>query len=162
MITREGVLLRRLALIEAPRTLVDYEFLCFTSAVHWIRLPLAYLYPAPIEDSADVTWLLLEEAGQVSLIPLLSCLEEERHQVRQTFVTGGENIQNRPLDLALLILALSSLEHLTLVQPARSPEGCPEEGHAYSGLKDTRPLRVGSVRIDNSLSAINEVLSPPA
>ena len=41
-------------------------------------------------------------------LDLLSCLEEERHQVRHTLVVGGENIQNRPLDLALLVLALSS------------------------------------------------------
>ena len=98
----------------------------------------------------------------MSLVLLLPCLEEKRHQVRQIFVAGGENVQNRPLDLTLLVLALSSPEHLTLVQPARSPEGCPEEGHACSGLKDTGPLRVGSVRVDNSLSAVNGVLSPPA
>ena len=97
----------------------------------------------------------------MSLVLLLPCLEEKRHQVRQIFVAGGENVQNRPLDLTLLVLALGSLEHLTLVQPARSPEGRPEEGYACSGLKDTRPLRIGPVRIDNSLSAVNEVLSPP-
>ena len=98
----------------------------------------------------------------MSLVPLLPCLEEERHQVRQTFVAGGENVQNRPLDLTLLVLAVGSLEHLTLVQPTRSPEWRPEEGHACGGLKDTGPLRVGSVRVDNSLSAVSKVLSPAA
>ena len=88
----------------------------------------------------------------MSLVLLLSCLEKERHQVRQTFVAGGENVQNGPLDQTLLVLALGSLEHLTLVQPARSPEGRPEEDQACGRLKDTGPLRVGSVRVDNSLS----------
>ena len=96
----------------------------------------------------------------MSLVLLLPCFEEERHQVRQTFVAGGENVQNRPLDLTLLVLALGSLEHLTLVQPARTPERRPEEGHACGGLKDIGPLRVGSVRVENSLSAVNEVVSP--
>ena len=105
---------------------------------------------------------MLEETGYTSLVLLLPCFEEERHQVRQTFIAGAENVQNRPLDLTVLVLTLSSLEHLNLVQPVRSPEGRPEEGHAGSGLKDTGPLRVGSVRVDNSLSAVSGVLSPPA
>ena len=41
---RKGVFIRRLALIEAPRTLVDHKSLGFTSAAHWMtssRIPVS-------------------------------------------------------------------------------------------------------------------------
>ena len=71
------------------------------------------------------------------------------------------DIQNPSLDITLLILILSSLKHLTPVQPAGSPKKRPEEDCTRSRLKDTEPLRVGSFRVDNSLSAISGVLYPP-
>ena len=81
MIPRKGVFLRRLALIQTPRTLIDYEFLGSKLAVHSIYIPATYLYPSPMEDSAYVTRLLFKEAGYMSFILLLPGLKEQRHQI---------------------------------------------------------------------------------
>ena len=72
------------------------------------------------------------------------------------------DVQNRSLELTLRILILSSLEHLTPFQPAGSPKKRPEEDCTRSRLKDIELLRVGSIRVDKSLSAITGVLSSPA
>jgi len=64
------------------------------------------------------------------------------------------------VDLALLVLALGSLEYLTLIQAARTPEGGPKENHPCSGCEDTRPLGVGPLCINHSLSVVS--VTPPS
>lgn len=77
-------------------------------------------------------------------------------------VTKSIRLSLPPLNLTLLVLIVSNLEYLTLVQLARSPEGRLEEDYVCSGFNNTRSFRMGSVRIDNNLNAINGVLSPAA
>lgn len=105
---------------------------------------------------------MLEEAGHPSLSLLLSRLEERSHQIHQAFVTGGEDVQDCPLDPIFLVLALGRPKHLALAQSARTPEGRPEEDHARGGLEDARPLGVGPLGIRHSLFAVNMASSPPA
>ena len=67
-------------------------------------------------------------------------------------------MENRPLDLTLLVLTLGSPEHLALAEPACAPEGCSKEHHACCRPEDARPLGLGPLGIDHSLSAVSIAL----
>jgi hypothetical protein len=67
-------------------------------------------------------------------------------------------VESRPLDLTFLVLTLSSPEHLALAEPTCAPEGCSKEYYAGYRPKDARPLDLGPLSIDQSLSAVSITL----
>ena len=102
----EGVPLRYLTPIKAPRTLVATG---------------AYPYPTPTEDGTGLTWSLLEA---------FSCFILSRRRTVPNFVRSSSPVQDcsdpSPPDPAHIVWALSRLKYVTLAQPGHFPKGRPQ------------------------------------
>jgi len=153
MISWERVLLHRFALIQASGAFIYHKSLYFVSANLKHDRPTNE-YSGILVNRANITRLLLEEAGHASHVPLLPGLEEHVHQIHQGLIPWRENVQFGPLDLAVFVLILDHLEYFCLIQATGTTKRHAKNQYAGGRFVDSGPISVGSLCV-NSLNSVS-------